>query len=315
MKIISYNNREGEYDFYHTVIIVFKKIYIEITNICNMKCNFCPDTNRKKQYMDIIQFEKIVKKICNYTNLICLHVKGEPLLHDKLEDILTIIDKYNLKTNITTNGTLLEKNLEILKKSNSIRQINISIHSFTENQINNTLNYIDKKSYFTGIFNSVDKLEDKIISYRLWNNKNIEKNDKNNEVIQQIEEYYKMDDLKNKLRKNEFIKIKENLFINQDLQFEWPDINKNIVIKNGRCLALKDQIAILVDGTVVPCCLDNNGNIPIGNIYTQDLEDILNSLKSTQIKKGFENGVIVDDLCKTCGFLKNLENKRKQKWI
>ncbi len=310
MKIID-NKRGGEYDYYHTVIIVFKKIYIEITNICNMKCKFCPDTNRKKQYMDIKQFEKIVKKICNYTNLICLHVKGEPLLHGRIEDILAILEKYNLKTNITTNGTLLEKNLEILKNSNSIRQINISIHSFSENQINNRLNYIDIKSYFTGIFNSVDKLENKIISYRLWNNKSIVQNDKNNEIIQQLEEYYKIGDLKKKLSKNEFIKIKENLYINQDLQFEWPDINKHSILENGRCLALKDQIAILVDGTVVPCCLDNNGNIPLGNIYNQDLEDILNSLKSIQIKKGFENGLIVDDLCKTCGFLKNLENKRK----
>ena len=101
------------------------------------------------------------------------------------------------------------------------------------------------------------------------------------------------------------------MFINQDIEFTWPDINKQEIIENGRCLALKDQIAILVDGTVVPCCLDNNGDIPLGNIFEESFEDILNKPKTANIKKSFENGIITCKLCKTCGFLKRLENKRK----
>ena len=100
------------------------------------------------------------------------------------------------------------------------------------------------------------------------------------------------------------------MFINQDIEFTWPNINQNIIIEKGRCLALKDQIAILVDGTVVPCCLDNNGDIPLGNIFEEDLESILNKEKTKFIKDNFGNGKIVCDLCKTCGFLKRLENKR-----
>ena len=112
-------------------------------------------------------------------------------------------------------------------------------------------------------------------------------------------------------RENEFIQLKKNMFINQDIEFTWPDINKQEIIENGRCLALKDQIAILVDGTVVPCCLDNNGDIPLGNIFEESFEDILNKSKTANIKKNFENGIITCKLCKTCGFLKRLENKRK----
>ena len=130
-------------------------------------------------------------------------------------------------------------------------------------------------------------------------------------MLKEFEEFYKIKDLKNKLMQNDFYKIKDNVFINQDIEFTWPDINKEPIIEKGKCLALKEQIAILVDGTVVPCCLDNNGDIKLGNILEEDFEDILNNPKSIEIKKNFENSIITCKLCKTCGFLKRLESKRK----
>ena len=80
----------------------FKKVYIEITNVCNLKCSFCLEGRRKKEFIDIDRFEHIIKEIKNYTNLITLHVKGEPLLHPKLEQILEICKKNNIFVNITT---------------------------------------------------------------------------------------------------------------------------------------------------------------------------------------------------------------------
>jgi len=283
---------------------MFKKIYIEITNICNLKCAFCPDTNRKKEFMNLEKFEEIIQKIHNYTNLVCLHVKGEPLLHSNLEGILEILEKYNLKANITTNGTLIKEKLDAIKKTKSVRQINFSIHSITQNE------KLDKK-YLQQIFESVEQLENIIISYRLWNLQSVAENGVNTEIIKTIENYYNIQNLKQQLIENDFIQLKENIFINQDTEFTWPDINKEVIIEKGRCLALKEQIAILVDGTVVPCCLDNNGDIPLGNILEEKLEDILEKPKSLEIKKNFENSVITCELCKRCGFLKRLENKRK----
>lgn len=284
---------------------MFKKIYIEITNICNLKCKFCPETNRNKKSMSLEDFEKIIEKIHNHTKLVCLHVKGEPLLHNELDGILKILEKYNLKANITTNGTLIKEKLEIIKKSKTVRQINFSIHSITQNEISN-------KEYLQSIFESSEKLENIMISYRLWNIQNIKENDINQNIIEAIEEFYNIKKLKEQLRENDFIKLKENIFINQDEEFTWPDTNKNTIIKNGRCLALKEQMAILVDGTVVPCCLDNNGDIPLGNILEESLADILKKPKSVAIKKNFENSIITCKLCETCGFLQRLENKRKK---
>ena len=283
---------------------MFKKIYIEITNICNLKCKFCPDTSRRKEFMSIENFEQIIKKIYKHTNLVCLHVKGEPLLHPELDKILEIIEKYNLKANITTNGTLICENLEALKKSKVVRQINFSIHSITQN------NSLDKE-YLYKIFECAEKLPNTIISFRLWNIASLQENWVNKEIIQEIEKYYNIRNLTEVLKQNSFLKLRDNLYINQDIEFTWPNKNEKEIIQEGRCLALKEQIAILVDGTVVPCCLDNNGDIPLGNIFDERLEDILNKDNSKNIKSNFENRVITCKLCKTCGFLKNLEKKRK----
>lgn len=283
---------------------MFKKIYIEITNICNLKCKFCPETNRNKEFMSLEKFEEIISKIHKYTNLVCLHVKGEPLLHNELEAILKVLEKYNLKTNITTNGTLIKKKLEIIKNSKAVRQINFSIHSIRQNE------NIDKK-YLQEILESVEELENIIISYRLWDMKNFNENNTDADIIRILEDYYGVFNLKQHLNEKNFFKLKKNIFINQDMEFTWPDINGKNIIEKGKCLALKDQIAILVDGTVVPCCLDNNGDIPLGNIFEEKIDEILNKPKSITIRKNFESSIITCDLCRTCGFLKRLENKRK----
>lgn len=283
---------------------MFKKVYIEITNVCNLNCTFCPETKRKKEFMTVENFEKIIGKVHNYTNLVCLHVKGEPLLHNNLGELLKVLEKYNLKANITTNGTLIKEKLHILKSSKAVRQINFSIHSITQNDAENL-------AYLNNIFECVAELSNIIISYRLWNLKSLKENEINNDIINEIEMYYNLKNLKQTLEENEFIKLRENLFINQDIEFTWPDVKKEAIIEKGRCLALKEQIAILVDGTVIPCCLDNNGDIPLGNIFIESLEDILKSNKSVEIKSNFENRIITCKLCKTCGFLKRLENKRK----
>lgn len=283
---------------------MFKKIYIEITNICNLKCKFCPETVRKKEYMDVKKFEQIIKQIYPYTKLVCLHVKGEPLLHNQLEEILNVLNKYDIQVNITTNGTLIKDKLDILKKSKALRQINISIHSILQN------GNLDEK-YLEDIFNSVEQLENIIISYRLWNLKDIKENSINNGIIKLIEKFYNIENLKQKLMEVEFYKIKDKMFINQDIEFTWPNINGEKIMEYGRCLALKEQLAILVDGTVVPCCLDNNGDIELGNIFEEDLNEILKKTLSLKIKNNFANGIVTCDLCKTCGFLKRLEEKRK----
>lgn len=275
---------------------MFKKIYIEITNICNLSCSFCNIDNRKKEFITISKLEELFMRINNYTDYVYLHIKGEPLIHPELDKILNLCQKYHKKVNITTNGTLLKEKQHELNHP-SVRQINISLHS--ENQ---------KEKYLEDIFQTVDNLNDKIVVYRFWTMKNNKLDKKSTKIVEKIRNYYHLSPkIVNKIKNENHINIRDNLYIDKANKFVWPNLENDYVNERGFCYALKNQLAILVDGTVVPCCLDNNGVINLGNIYQNTLEEIINSDKYQEIKKGFLNRKVTEELCKHCSFKERLE--------
>ena len=278
----------------------FKKVYIEITNTCNLNCSFCIKDNRKKKEMSIDEFETVLKKIDKYTDYIYLHVKGEPLIHNKLDEILSLTNKYKKYVNITTNGVLLKNKINILKKYNNIRQINISLHSE-----NNKDNYIDD------ILDAVDELKTIFIVYRFWTLKDNKLDNKMLEYLNKIKEKYNINnELYNEIINGNNLKISNNIYINKDKEFEWPDISNNYYNENGFCYGLKNQIGVLVDGTITICCLDSFGVSNLGNIFNDDIEIIMNSEKVKNIIKGFNNRKVYLDICKHCSY-KERFNKNK----
>lgn len=282
----------------------FQKVYIEITNRCNLNCEFCPKTVRNKENMTPKKFEYILSQIKGYTDLICLHVKGEPLLHKQLKEILDICYRHNIRVNLTTNGTLLKNNIEILVAARALRQINISVHSAMQNKKNDT----EIIKYMDDIFECVDSLKQNvIISYRLWNIRSIKENEHNKLTLEKLAHKYSFTMLYNIAKENNFIKLDNNVYLNQDVEFQWPNINNKEISCNGTCLGLKNQIAILVNGDVVPCCLDENANILLGNIFENNIEEILNLDKSKKIIEGFNNNKLEEKLCRTCGFRKRFD--------
>ena len=270
----------------------FKKIYIEITNKCNLNCTFCSPLKRELKEMSVEEFSLIISKIKSFTDYIYLHVKGEPLLHSHLDEILSICDKENIKLNITTNGTLLKEKFNILNNHNCIRQINISLHS--EN------NY---KNYFENVFDISKQLCGKMfISFRLWTLDNLKLDNKSTIIVDKIINSYNLStDVVEKIKKDKSVKIFNNTFVNKDNLFDWPDINKDLNI-NGMCYGLDTHIAILVNGDVVPCCLDANGDIVLGNIFKEELDNILSSELVKNIIEGFKNNKSICKLCKNCNF-------------
>lgn len=280
----------------------FDKIYLEITNICNLKCSFCPEGNRKKEFMKLENFQYIIKQIKDYTNLIALHVKGEPLMHPELEQILKLCYDADLKVNITTNATLIEKNLKILLNSPAVRQINMSLHSINKNENNGIYNV---ENYINSILKASDEIIRKtniIISYRLWNLENLEANGENLEILHKIGEHFGKNKLIELAKEHKFVELENNVFLNQDIEFTWPSMEEKIISESGKCWGLRKQVAILVNGDVVPCCLDQNGDIKLGNIFNEDFNNIITSEFSQNFIKAFENNEVMHNLCKRCGF-------------
>ena len=276
----------------------FKKIYVEITNICNLNCSFCSIDNREKRELSLQEFDTILDKIRHHTSTIYLHVKGEPLLHSNFDKILDITKKYNIKVKITTNGTLLKQRTDILQKYDNIRQINISLHS--ENNL---------KNYFENVFKSCDILSKKIpIVYRIWllDNYNLDK--LSTLIVEKIINYYQLDNnFKEKVLKEKNIKIKDNIYLDKDNEFIWPEKENEKDEDYGTCLGTRSHIAILSNGDIVPCCLDSKGILKLGNIFEDNLENILESGLFKEINNGFRNNKLVCNLCKNC-------NYRKQKF-
>ena len=273
----------------------FNKIYIEITNICNLNCSFCSKDNREKREISLQEFDIILNKIKNYTKNIYLHVKGEPLLHSKFGKILKLTNKYNFNVRLTTNGTLLKKQINNLQKFDNIRQINISLHS--ENKLPN---------YFKNIFESIDILSLKIPTvYRIWLLDNYKLDKLSTIIVDKIINYYHLNNnFKSKIINEKNIKIKNNIYLDKDNKFIWPTHSNSLYknITNGTCLGTRNQIAILVNGDVVPCCLDSNACLKLGNIFTDNLEDILHSKLFLTINQGFKNNQLLFNICQNCKF-------------
>lgn len=270
----------------------FKKVYIEITNSCNLNCSFCNNNKRDKKFMSVEQFKHIIREIKPYTDYVYLHVKGEPLLHPELEEIFKICSNNKIWVNITTNGTLLKQREDILLNSDCIRQINVSLHS--ENKVS---------TYFGDIFSTCKKLSKKIyISYRLWTLKDYELDKKSTEVVEKmINEYNLSPEIVDKLKNEHEIKINFHTFVNKDNLFEWPNLNTN-ELSHNYCHGLSTHIGILVDGTVIPCCLDGEGVINLGNIFDESLDKILSSDRVKNIINNFKDNKCSEELCAKCSF-------------
>ncbi len=261
----------------------FKRIYVEITNFCNLNCSFCAKSNRVKNFIKTEDFEYIISSISKYTDYVYLHVLGEPLLHPELDKLLSICENYNLNVNITTNGTLLNKQLPILLK-HKIRQFNISLHC-EDNMSDN--------SYFESVFSACDKLsENSFISYRSWI-----KDDKG--ITNEILKHYNIN-IENKYKQT----ISKNIFFSIDQPFEWEG-NEND--DTGNCYGLKTMCAILVDGTVTACCIDYDGKINLGNIFKTPFEQIVTSEKFVTIKQALLQNKFICDTCKKCNYKKRFK--------
>ncbi len=277
---------------------MFSRIYVEITNICNMNCSFCHGHTRQLKQMTVEEFEQVILKISGYTDYIYYHLMGEPLTHPDLPEILQIAKEKGFKSMLTTNGTLLKEYGDKIIDA-GIHKINISVHSF-EDGTNEQL-----KKYLYDLVEFAIKANNNgvIVVFRLWNNGFDE--GRNNQII----EYLKLNINDGWTTNSKGFKIREKMFVEYGERFSWPDLNAEEQGDNVFCYGLRDHIGILSDGTVVPCCLDSDGTIKLGNIFSDNLSEILNSEKAKSIKYGFDCRKAVEELCRKCGYAQRFKLK------
>ena len=272
----------------------FAKVYLEISNVCNLKCSFCPGTRRAPHVMTEAEFSALLPKIRPYTDFLYFHLMGEPLLHPCLERFLELAGQAGFRVILTTNGTLLAARQEMLLRSPALHKINISLHAFEANDLQ-----VPFAQYLHDCFAFGQAAEgNKLVVYRLWNNGG--QNEKNDGILAAMHDHFP--GAWTPVRRG--TRIGERIFLEYGDKFDWPDLSAENTGERVFCYGLRDQLGILCDGTVVPCCLDHEGDIPLGNLHRESLANILEKDRAKAIYDGFSRCKAAEELCRRCGFAK-----------
>ena len=281
----------------------FYRIYIELTNVCGLSCSFCPTKSLHSKEMDLDFFESVIQQAKAYTNEIACHVVGDPLTLSNLDAYLDIIHKHGLKAMLTTSGYFLKKHSFETLFHPCVKQINISLNSFNKNDTSITFEqYI--KPVLALCSAKLEREEDLFINLRVWNLDEMMSERRFNETLFQtlssafgttldLDEIYKA--------RPKSIRLASKVLVHFDNYFEWPSLN-NEYYGDGTCQGLQSHIAVLASGKVVPCCLDCDGIIELGDLHQTRLDEILSSKRAVNMIEGFKEGKAVEELCQKCSY-------------
>jgi MoaA/NifB/PqqE/SkfB family radical SAM enzyme len=286
----------------------FKRVYIEISNICNLQCSFCPIVERDKQIMSKELFKQVIFDVAPHTEQVCLHLMGEPLAHPEFLDIIKLCGEAKVKVNLTTNGILLNRYKDLLSTSEVFHQINFSIHAFKDNFKDKDINpYLKDILDFSKM--SQELRPDLYINYRLWNIfETNQQNDSNSDILKTMANYFDVEiksdidvgSIKSK-------RIYKRVYLHFDSRFEWPSPLMPIQSTKGFCHGLSSHIGIHADGTVVPCCLDKEARISLGKLPQESLDSVLSGMRARTMLEGFKTQNLVEDLCQRCTYIKRFQ--------
>lgn len=292
-----------------------QKVHIEITNVCNLKCSFCPAVDRDAQFMAPDAFEKVLLKVKDHTQWVCLHLMGEPTVHPQFAKIVELCHFYQKKVYLVTNGLLMPKHLNLLQGQGYFHQINFSLQSywdnFPERDIRPYLETLTKVSSLT-----LKNEPQTYVNFRFWDRGS--ESEKSKQAIQSILEHYNLPLDADSLLKGEAFDQNRKRFLlapqhylHFDQRFAWPSRERNPDYgPKGRCHALKTHAGVLVDGTVVPCCLDSEGELALGKLLKEpatSFADILGGSRAQKLRHGFSQGERVEDLCRHCDFINRFQ--------
>lgn len=270
---------------------MYSRVYVEITNLCNRNCSFCPGTVRTNRMMTVEEFRTVAEKLVGTTKYLYYHLMGEPLTHPGLPRMTGIATELGFKSAITTNGTLLPSRGQALIDA-KVYKVNVSVHSFEDGLEEDYVNYI------AGCLDFAAKAAENgtLVVLRLWNNGFDE--GRNDRTIAMIRSAFPGEWVENPRG----IKVAQRVYLEHADRFAWPDVEAEDQGNRVFCYGLRDHFGILSDGRVVPCCLDREGVISLGNIFEQEIDAILDNPRAKAMLTGFSYRKATEELCRKCGY-------------
>ena len=270
----------------------FNKIYLEISNLCNLRCAFCPGTKRAPHRMTEEEFSALLPRLRPYSDYLYFHLMGEPLCHPLLGRFLELAGQAGFRVILTTNGTLLGKLRDTLLSAPALHKVNISLHAFEANDL-----AVPFEDYLRDCFAFGKAAEGRcIISYRLWNQGGADA--LNRQILDTMAQFFPQPWAEERRGP----RLGQKIYLEYGDKFDWPDLSAPDNGQRVFCYGLRDQLGVLCDGTVVPCCLDHEGDLALGNLFHEELGTILESPRARAIYEGFTQSRAAEELCRRCGY-------------
>ena len=315
-------------------------VYIEITNVCNLRCSFCPssdcryeacsgssqgtqvtdacapNTRGPREFMASALFEKCIADAQEIgAKNVFFHVLGEPTLHPGFAHYVKKLESTPLKLTLTTNGTTIARAAHHILNSPAVRQVNFSTHAYAELPLSDARGHLENVLDFCRM--ALAARPDMYINLRLWNIGDSESGNWNKLMLVRVNETFGTQVAPgNFCSRHKSFPIAGRLYLHEDSRFEWPKLDEStgnaLQTKDergiaGTCHALDTHVAILHDGRVVACCLDYSGQITLGNIANQNLAEILGSPLARKLREGFEKHELRHPFCQGCSYCKRFK--------
>lgn len=277
----------------------FRQVYLEITNVCNLRCPFCPPGRRPAGFLSREEFLRALEQIQPYSRYLYFHVKGEPLLHPLLPEFLELAGDRDFRVTLTTNGVLLPELAPVLAEAPALRQVNVSLHSYREEA------HGAAPAYIAALADCARRGAErgKHTVFRVWTLGEDREADPAGRMLLELlgREFPASGDLAARSGERS-VTLAPHIFLSFDRQFRWPGLEAPAIPGPGSCYGVRRMLGVLCDGTVVPCCLDGEGECPLGNLFRQELADILAGPLPKEMAQGFRQRRITQELCRRCGY-------------
>lgn len=288
----------------------FDRVYVEVTNSCNLRCSFCPGTRRPATAMTLDFFTFVLDQVRSLTKQVCLHVMGEPLTHPQFPDLLDLCAQAGLAVNLTTNGVLIDHFRNVIVNAAAVRQVNFSLQALGTSRPR-----LDAVLAFCR--HALASRPELYLNLRLWNLDSLHSqstNEKADELLGHIARYLDIP-MPTITPGRKSRKLLGRLYLHQDTRFVWPGQGNTVERRHGYCHALSSHFAILADGQVCPCCLDADGVLVLGNVRNSSLPDILRSPKAMAMRHGFARGELVEQTCRQCTYCRRFPPRTRHRAV
>ncbi|MEL7329502.1 MAG: radical SAM/SPASM domain-containing protein [Cyanobacteria bacterium J06559_1] len=321
-----------------------ERIHLEVTNVCNFKCEFCPDAimERKRGHMDIALLEKALDDIAEHrlARIVAFHLMGEPLIYPHIFEAIAMATDRQLNLHLTTNGSTFHIRPHHIPQlvGSGIPKVTISLQTPDPDTfiIRGAPPKLAPEQYFDGITQYVHanllsdsstrvhlKFLDTTPHPFLVPHKTMHVVEGKEQMQMQLREWSdrllsilpsdhpdrpSSEALQRKLASHkpgrwQVIELTPKLALETFPLDSWGNVESATVVPAsfGYCNGTTDQAGILYDGTVVPCCKDYDGKIPLGNLNNSTLSEVLDQqAPACQLRAGFDKFQVTNPVCQRC---------------